>query len=401
MPSTQDAAQVSHHASALTSQNALSLNGVVANGLLSNGLTLNGVRMNGVRMNGVRMNGLSINDLPPDESMRVLRYLVECALPAEHSITVTIDDVPQPFYGALGLAPALEYDALTDPGDQEWVSACLMARTNSAGQTVPISLRGQHPALAVVSSQEQGDYRIADSAFFGNLFKQDDASTPFIGVCPLSNGDARIASYVSSFGRGAGFPDQSFPGFTRSPSCWSAGCSVDETSGVPFCGESQTWTRPISVWMGDSSRAPAPLLVSDASWKQTGPDDPAVWDRSWQGKIDDSSWTQASELDQSDFPPVVMPPGATAHWIGSGAGGPVKLRRQFAGAPQNATLTISSNQFASVYLNAILVGQVSQSSLYSATTFGVTLTGDDVLAISVSRWFNGPAALLVDLRPSF
>jgi hypothetical protein len=155
--------------------------------------------MNGVRMNGVRMNGFSINGLLNDDSLLLMTYLVECALPDGHHLTMTIDDSEQPFYGALGLAPNMEYEALSNPEDQEWVTACLLARCNSAGQHHWISMRGAHPALVGAPSDELATYRIADSAFFGNIFQ--DGGT--MAACAL--GDSTAGTYVMDMGRGAGY----------------------------------------------------------------------------------------------------------------------------------------------------------------------------------------------------
>jgi hypothetical protein len=163
----------SHATPYAMSENALSFNGLVDNGLLTNGLRMNGLRMNGLRMNGLTVDSFTINDRPQDESLWILGYIVSCALPADRTLTVTVDGTSYDLAGGLGLAPSFEFDALSDPTDQEWVTACLMARTNwkssfEAPHTVAISLRGNHPNLI----QPDPGFIYLDSGFFGNLFTE-------------------------------------------------------------------------------------------------------------------------------------------------------------------------------------------------------------------------------------
>ncbi|MBS1118166.1 MAG: Alpha-tubulin suppressor and related protein-like protein [Deltaproteobacteria bacterium] len=108
---------------------------------------------------------------------QVLRYLVECALPGGRSITYN-DELERvvTLAGGLGLAPEWETGAPTAAG-QRYVSACLAARTNAAGQTVRLSLRA--PAMAVASDTERASYTWNEGAFWGDLF----SDTPSIKTC--------------------------------------------------------------------------------------------------------------------------------------------------------------------------------------------------------------------------
>src|SRR5690606_37311417 len=108
------------------------------------------------------MNGALLDD--PDR-VATAQYLVECALPAGASITKEVDGVPTEFEGALGLAPEWEGDAC-DQDCQEWVSACLLARTNVSQQEVPLRLKGDHPALGTGTSL---GFPLYEASFFGNL----------------------------------------------------------------------------------------------------------------------------------------------------------------------------------------------------------------------------------------
>src|SRR5262245_56779943 len=74
----------------LTSANGLSSNGLSGNGLSSNGLAMNGLSSNGLSSNGLSSNGLVMGALTDpiatgDLTRTFFRYLVSCALAANHS----------------------------------------------------------------------------------------------------------------------------------------------------------------------------------------------------------------------------------------------------------------------------------------------------------------------------
>ncbi len=93
-------------------------------------------------------------------------YVVECALPLGSSIVKSVDGQPLVLSGHVGLAPEWE-DGACDEDCQQWVTACLLARTNVSMQSIPISLRADHPALGFDGNS---DYPIYEASFFGNLF---------------------------------------------------------------------------------------------------------------------------------------------------------------------------------------------------------------------------------------
>jgi hypothetical protein len=103
--------------------------------------------------------------LDPDRQDTV-RYLVECALPQGHGITKLVDGQELTFDGLVGVAPEWE-DGECDEDCQEWVTACLLARTNVSGQTVSIWMRADHPAIGEGTSLL---YPALEASFFGNLF---------------------------------------------------------------------------------------------------------------------------------------------------------------------------------------------------------------------------------------
>jgi hypothetical protein len=110
--------------------------------------------------------GLDGAKLDDPDRLATARYVVECALEPDQSITKTVDGVTVEFDGVLGLAPAWQDDPC-DQNCQEWVSACVLARTNVSGQTVMLWLKGDHPALGTASNPSYPHY---EASFFGNLF---------------------------------------------------------------------------------------------------------------------------------------------------------------------------------------------------------------------------------------
>ena len=96
-----------------------------------------------------------------------VQYMVECALPAGHSIVKQVGNQVHVFNGSIGLAPEWEDDAC-DEDCQEWVSACLLARTNVSGHTVTVWLRADHPAIGEGSNLLYSNY---EASFYGNLFE--------------------------------------------------------------------------------------------------------------------------------------------------------------------------------------------------------------------------------------
>lgn len=108
--------------------------------------------------------------LTTEAGQELVRYLVECALPLGHSISKgdPVHGGTISFDGYVGLAPAWE----TGPCDQdcqEWVSACLLARTNALGQPVQIEMVADHPAIGSERTNPSV-YTTEEAGFYGNLF---------------------------------------------------------------------------------------------------------------------------------------------------------------------------------------------------------------------------------------
>jgi hypothetical protein len=140
----------------------------VSNALVLNGLMINGLMINGLMING--LNGVTPEDLKDPESRLLFQYIVQCALPADESISVTSEGVTYTFNGDAALAPELGAPGgKCDESCQQWVSACIIARLDYTGAHELISLRGDKPSLAV-SPAELADYTDREATYYGNIF---------------------------------------------------------------------------------------------------------------------------------------------------------------------------------------------------------------------------------------
>jgi hypothetical protein len=115
-----------------------------------------------------------------EAGQELLTYLVQCALPLGRSITKS-----NPVHGTLsfdgyvGLAPGWE----TGPCDQDcqqWVSACLLARTNALGQSRTIELVANHSAIGSRRTRPW-TYILEEAGFYGNLFLDPPSSHACLG----------------------------------------------------------------------------------------------------------------------------------------------------------------------------------------------------------------------------
>ena len=166
---------------------------------LGNGTTLaNGMNLgNGVDLaNGMNLgNGLDLGngitgpyyappagsgfeqwiDVDPPARKKVLRYLVECALPAGVQVQLryrgTLEVLGR---GIAGLGPTLKRGTM-GLIDQERVTACMLARMNGTGQAVQIDMFGAMalPGAGFETTSPADDaFPVLEAAFFGNLFSK-------------------------------------------------------------------------------------------------------------------------------------------------------------------------------------------------------------------------------------
>jgi hypothetical protein len=181
--------------SELTSSNGVTLpNGLtLANGfVLSNGVTLNNgftlnngyVLSNGINLtDGAMLNGTEIGphfappagsdlekwiDVDPTMRKRILRYLIQCALPPTVSVSLVYRGLTESLgNGVANMGPELQTGPMWGHS-QEKVSACLLARVNAKGESVKITMYSQ--AFRVASQEELNQFPVPEAYFYGNLF---------------------------------------------------------------------------------------------------------------------------------------------------------------------------------------------------------------------------------------
>ena len=160
----------------------------------SNKLSLNKLSLNKLSLNKLSLNGLSAGagELAATEDGReLLTYVARCALPEGDALVV--DGIGYP--GLLGLAPAWQ-DGACDEGCQRWVSACLLAHVNALGVEVPISIRGVHPSIAIVSDEEAAAYPVEEAGFYGDLFAPEGAELEMYACLGRGLSDGQSSSYL-------------------------------------------------------------------------------------------------------------------------------------------------------------------------------------------------------------
>lgn len=106
---------------------------------------------------------------------RALQYAAECALPGGASVAFDVGGETVTLRGFIGLAPEW-LDGPCEVECQEWVTACVAARSNMWGVPVFIMMTGPHPVLAGLTPEQQEAYPIQEGAFFGNMFEHPDAT---------------------------------------------------------------------------------------------------------------------------------------------------------------------------------------------------------------------------------
>jgi hypothetical protein len=104
------------------------------------------------------------------EGQIFLHYAVACALPEGEAIVTNVLGQEHTFAGRVGLAP----EWLTGPlstSSKRWLTACLLAHCNLTTTSVPILLRGDHPAFSGAAGEGGNTaFTLREGAFYGNLF---------------------------------------------------------------------------------------------------------------------------------------------------------------------------------------------------------------------------------------
>jgi hypothetical protein len=154
-----------------TTANALTANALTANALTANALTANALTATALTATALTANALTASALADDADARtVLKYIVGCALPEGTQFDLEFDGQTYTFAGSIGLAPEWgKPHGRCDAACRGWVSGCVLARLNYLGETVPISIRGEHVALAS-TPKERYAYPHREATYYGNIF---------------------------------------------------------------------------------------------------------------------------------------------------------------------------------------------------------------------------------------
>lgn len=125
--------------------NSLSTSDVALNALTTNRKSLEALKEGPLNSKAFETDERLKHQLEHPPALRVMKYLVECAL-AEGQVVKWTNraGVTTGFEGSLGLCREWESDA-PSPECLGYVTACLLARNNAYGLEVPLSVRGEDP----------------------------------------------------------------------------------------------------------------------------------------------------------------------------------------------------------------------------------------------------------------
>lgn len=163
------------------------------------------------------------------QGLEIAGYLVECALPEGQSVTKVrgADGYTIVLQGALGLAPEWK-DGACDEDCQQWVSACMLARTNVTGEPVGLWLAADHPAIGL---GHPGEYPFHEATFYGNLFQDPPALHLCRGVQAVD--DSSLGEYLRT--RTCGGLEPEACGFTQWGDCNDTGRCILVAGFVTDC----------------------------------------------------------------------------------------------------------------------------------------------------------------------
>ena len=180
--------------------NSLLPNRLMGNKLATNRLANNGLLDQELSTGALRADGVAAEMLRDPATRDVFAYAVQCALSPEQVVELTVDGEVARFEGALGLAPEWgDEDGSCDDECRGWVSSCLIARVNAKGESVVISLRGEHPGL-LPTADELATYDQVEATYFGDVFAEPkrlhaclpDGATAIPRVCGESGRDCIV-----------------------------------------------------------------------------------------------------------------------------------------------------------------------------------------------------------------
>jgi hypothetical protein len=189
--SEQGDERTAESAGAIDIDNAMEFNALRPNGIAPNGIAPNGIAPNGLiytNLSQSAKDALSHGGTAGSLSRMFIHYAVSCAFNSGDSFAYTDDTgTTKHAQGSLGLAPNWKTQGLSSD-EQQWVSACIAARTNYLGEHVQISLRANNTQLDLVAG-EAAIFNKREGVFWGNLF----TASPVVYSCydPANESNSR------------------------------------------------------------------------------------------------------------------------------------------------------------------------------------------------------------------
>jgi hypothetical protein len=218
----------------------------------TNKITVNKITVNKITVNQLATAQLAASSLDAhamldtEDRREVLTYIVSCALPAGEVLALTdAGGATYEFPGSIGLAPAWATRAPT-VSERRWVTACVLARTNLYGVSVPISMRHDtNPALAA-STAERAEFSVVEGAFYGDLFQE----SPVMYACGAKAWSAATPETERACALSAdGFTTDC--GFTYTGACNAAKQPCQDPA-APFgacAGDGVTYPEVVTIYM--------------------------------------------------------------------------------------------------------------------------------------------------------
>ncbi|WP_437735864.1 hypothetical protein [Sorangium sp. So ce1335] len=154
----------------LFTRNAFTHDALTANALTTDRLATEAFTGGPLTNEGIARSSDVMSALRDPLAREFLTYVAGCALPAGQSVQVSLDGETHVFDGDIGLAPEWgRAHGHCNAHCQGWVSACMLARVNYLGESLPISMRGKNKALDA-DTAEQESFPHREGAYFGDLF---------------------------------------------------------------------------------------------------------------------------------------------------------------------------------------------------------------------------------------
>ncbi len=216
------------------------------NRLASNRLASNRLASNRLASNSLSAAALSEGSLiETADGREVFSYIVSCALDGGQSITVEDSaGTSYTFDGQLGLAPAWA-DRTPTVEERQWVTSCLLSRTNYFGVPVAISMRGAHPMLEA-SHGELEAFPVQEGTYYGDLFDPDQQSWFACGASTWTEELGEQAKRLCAISEDG---SATLCGFTYTGSCETA-CEGGAPGSACHGGDA-SWSHAITIFLHD------------------------------------------------------------------------------------------------------------------------------------------------------